>query len=412
MKKFLKIGIVSPYDMFRGGGVQIHIENLARELRLLGHTVKIISPRVNAHKTADVDHIPLGRCRKISWNKTETEVSLVLGGFRDPIKTVLEKEKFDILHFHEPWTPLLSLQLLAESDTVNVGTFHGVNTRTFFGKSMETILLPFAKPIVDSLDGVIAVSEAPKAFLKEFYEGYVHIIPNGINVDEFSPTKKPFKKYRDGKINIFFLGRMDKRKGLIYLLRAFRKLRKKRNDVRLLMAGKGTEYKSIQGYVKKYKIPDVELLGFVKEEDKPRWYATCDIYCSPAIYGESFGIVLLEAMSTGRPAIAASNPGYRSVLRKGMGGLLLVVPESSVDILDKLEILCNSPELRNMFGKWGIEEAKNYSWDKVAKSVENVYKESIREANIKKLAIKEKAKKRNRMRVWTGKMFKLLKLKK
>lgn len=370
----MKIGLVCPYNLFRGGGVQIHVENLASGLRDLGHTVKIIAPNVSDAPIDRDDVILLGKCTQISFNKTQTEVSVVLGRFSNPVKEMLKREKFDILHFHEPWNPLLSLQILAESNSVNIGTFHGANTETFVGKSLETLLLPFAKTIVDSLHGVIAVSPAPAGFLKEFYDGEIHIVPNGINPAEFNPQEnKPFEQYQDGKINILFLGRLDKRKGVIYLLKAFRKIRAKRSDVRLLVAGKGDEFEKLQKYIKKFEIPDVEMLGFVKESDKPRWYATCDIFCSPAMYGESFGIVLLEAMASGKPVVAASNPGYRSVLIEGKGGLLMVPPKNVSDLADKLDVLSRYEDLRMLFGKWGIEEVERYSWDKVAQQVQDVY---------------------------------------
>lgn len=402
----MKIAQVCPYNFFRGGGAQSHIEFLSRELRKLGHEVKIIAPKIGKADPNRDDIILIGSSTNISFNKTEVEITLALSRFRDPIKELLEKERFDIIHFHEAWTPLLGVQILSESNAVNIGTFHGVAPNTLFGRSLEALFLPYASTVVKALDGVICVSEAAAQYHREFYSGHLYIVPNGIDLKQFSLKAKPFSKYRDGKINILFLGRLDKRKGIMYLMKAFRRIRKKRDDIRLLVAGKGDEFNDVVKYVKKHDIKDVEMLGYIDEKDKARWYATCDIYCSPALYGESFGIVLLEAMALGKPVIGAANSGYKTVL-KGRGSLLLVRPKSIDDLVEKISVLADDPDLRKVFGQWGLNEVKQYSWDKIAKQVDVVYQDVIKKCEVEKKNEKQKKKKRGTLSKWISKLTSL-----
>jgi phosphatidylinositol alpha-mannosyltransferase len=383
----VKIAQICPYNFFRPGGVQFHIDNLARELRLQGHEVKIIAPKVRGIKNTREDVILLGRSAELSINRTQIEMSIVTGQeSKDAISNLLKEENFDILHFHEPWAPALSMQILSLSEATNVATFHAASPKTVVARSIETLFLPIAKYVVNTLDGLIAVSSVPTEFIREFYKRKIHIVPNGIDLEIFNPRNKPFKKYQDGKVNIFFVGRLDKRKGVKYLVKAFRRLKGRFENVRLIIGGKGDELKKIKKYIKKFDLRDVEILGFVEEEDKPRYFTTCDIFCSPALYGESFGIVLVEAMASGKPVVACSNPGYKTVL-SGRGSLLLCEPKDTEELAQKLEILCKDRELRRFMGEWGLKEAQKYSWPRICKQVLAVYK-SVKETKRKKDRIK------------------------
>lgn len=379
----MKIAQICPYNIYRSGGVQEHILNLSKHLRTKGHEVKIIAPIAKGVKNTQDDVIPLGRCVTYFLSSTQTDMSIIIGGMKNPIRKVLEKEKFDILHFQEPWIPVMAMQILSEADVASVGTIHGTSADTLTGKSIEMIFRPVASYAVNSLDEVISVSESPLTYVRKFYDGPVHIIGNGIDLNIFKPDNKPFEKYKDGKKNILFIGRLDKRKGVIYLIKAFRRLKDKLGDVRLIIGGKGEQLDRIKKYVKKHKVPDVEILGFVKEEEKPRLYASCDIFCSPAVYGESFGIVLIEAMATGKPVIAGDNPGYRSVL-KNKGSLFLIDPKDTGVFVEKLEALCLDKDLRDMMRRWGIEEVRKYSWEVITDRIVEVYKKALKKKKKKK----------------------------
>lgn len=372
----MKIAQICPYDIFRSGGVQSHIESLSKELCRRGHEVKIIAPGVDGVKNTRDDVILLGSSIKLSMNKTQGELSVVAGKTKDMVEEVLVRENFDILHFHEPAIPVLPMQVLIESNSINIATFHAAFPKTFVGKSIEFISIPIFTSILKMLDGVIAVSEVPAKRIIKVYDGNIHIIPNGIDVDVFKNENQPFKKYLDGKVNILFLGRLDKRKGVIYLLRAFKKLKKGFSNVRLIIGGKGDEFKRVTTYVKRHNLSDVDILGFVNEQDKPGLYSSCDIFCSPALYGESLGIVLLEAMASAKSVVAYSNPGYKTVL-KGSGSLFLVKPKDVNGLREKLEILCNDKKLRDFMGKWGEDESRRYSWKRVCGRILGVYEEAV-----------------------------------
>lgn len=372
----MKIAQVCPYNILRPGGVQIHVENLVKQLRAKGHEVKIIAPGTRK-KISRRGYIFLGKCTEVTFNKTQFEISISIGKIRDPIKEVLKKENFDILHFHEPWVPALPLQLLYENKKASVATFHAATTNTLLSQSIETIMKPLAKTIVNSCDEIIAVSKAPAKYLKTFYKRKINIVPNGINLSRFRKKYNPIKEYDDGKINILFLGRLDERKGVIYLVKAFNMLVKKNDNVRLLIAGDGDEACKIKSYVKKRKIRNVEMLGFIEEKDKVRLYNTCDIFCSPALYGESFGMVLLEAMACGKPVVAYANEGYKCVL-KGKGALLLSEPKDIAGLRNKLDLLCRDEKFRFEMGEWGLSEVKQYSWDNICDQVLTVYNKAIK----------------------------------
>ena len=206
------------------------------------------------------------------------------------------------------------------------------------------------------------------------YKGPKTVIPNGIDLEEFKSNGPKIKKFLDRKINILFLGRIEERKGLIYLLKAFKILTKKFSNLRLIVVGEGPLKTDLEKWVEKNKLKNVVFEGQISEEKAPSYYRTCDIYCSPAIYGESFGIVLIEAMACSKPVVAFANEGYKEVLKKGRGKRFLVKPRDSKTLAKKLEILIKNKKLRKEMGKWGQREAKKYSWPKITSQVLDFYR--------------------------------------
>lgn len=370
----MKIAIVSPYDIFRMGGVQVHIWNQYKYLKAHGYVVKIFAPRIEesanlAKKEPDV--IFLGQAMKISSFSTGVEVGY--GAKPEEISAILEKEAFDIIHFHEPWMPFLSPQIINLSRSINIGTYHATLPDTFAGKALEAIAVPYARLVALTLDAVIAVSDSPARYIREVVKRNPIIIPNGVEIERFGTNVKPVLKKKKGELIILFTGRLDKRKGVEYLIKAFANLVKENNNLKLVIAGTGDELTSTTNLVKKLKIDDkVQFLGYFPEEDKPGIYASCDIYCSPALYGESFGLVLLEAMASGKPVVATSIAGYKAVV-KNKGALLLVQPKNVEELTDKLELLVKNADIREEMGRWGKEEAKKFSWENVFKDVTALY---------------------------------------
>ena len=373
----MKIAQVCPYDYYRGGGVQSHIYYLSSELRKRGHTVKIFAPKIGKQTSSDKDVYLIGKGANVTLSKTEIELTLLNQDHRFELKEILDKEDFDIIHYHDPAMPIFSMQFITQTKVPSVATFHASPTGFMGWFGIDDIIRQYKKIIVSSVDQLIAVSEVAKKNIGCSKSREVNIVPNGIDLELFNPKVKPYKKYKDGKINIFFMGRLDKRKGVKYLIKAYEDIKKKYKDTRLIIGGKGSELKKLKSYVNKKNIQDVEFLGYVEEKAKARYYSSCDIYVSPAISGESFGIVLLEALACGKPAIGGDNPGYRCVLSGGLQ-FLLVDPKDKKKLLSLLDLLISDESMRNYMGELGLKKAKTFAWPKVASQVEDVYKKTLK----------------------------------
>jgi len=179
------------------------------------------------------------------------------------------------------------------------------------------------------------------------------------------------------KVPVLFVGRLEPRKGAAILLRAFAELRQHHPNVRLLIAGDGPERQRLERDAAEAGIPDVVFLGRIDEADLPRLYATCDVFCAPSIYAEGFGIVLAEAMASGKPVVAAANEGYQTVLH-GEAASFLTRPGEVSDLRSKLETLVTQPELRSRLGEWGKREAARYDSSQLAPAFVAIYEQAIR----------------------------------
>ena len=205
----MKIAMVSPYDFTWPGGVTIHVSQLARELGRSGHEVQVLAPHSPSRECQDGDLlVPLGRSVPLPSNGSIARVSLSWWLARK-IRALLEREKYDVIHLHEPMAPILPLTVLEYSNTVNVGTFHASRNRQHLYKMSR----PVIKRWRSRLHGSIAVSPAAMRYVSRTFPGDYEIIPNGIDVDHFSQRAVPWPQYQDGKTNIIFVGRLEKRKG-------------------------------------------------------------------------------------------------------------------------------------------------------------------------------------------------------
>jgi phosphatidylinositol alpha-mannosyltransferase len=284
------------------------------------------------------------------------------------IKKVLEKENFDVLHFHNFIAPS-AIQVLEKSKTLNIITVHA-NIEA--SPVMEQMVKALNGTINDHVSGIIGVASLTLDLLEKF-RGVKKVIPNGIDLEEFNPSIKKIDKFKKDKINILFLGRIEERKGLIYLLKAYKILQEKHDNLRLIIVGDGPLKEECQEYAKENNLKEVHWEGTQVGEIVPRYFRTCDIYCSPAPFGESFGIVLLEAMACGKPVTGFSNIGYKELLRGTKGEEFLAEPKNEEELASKIEKLVIDEKLRKEMGEWGIEESKKYSWEKVADEVLNFY---------------------------------------
>lgn len=367
----------NPYEWY--GGTRSHVLSLADHLRRRGHKVRILAPRGRTSEEGEPDLIRLGRTRTIRWNGTQIDLALALGRDYREMREVLRRERFDLLHFHTVWNPFLLPQiLLAAGPAARVATFHDAGLRGAW-EPLGHLLMASAAWLLGHwfLDAMIGVSPVTCSYLTRFYRGPVWRIPNGIETARFAPgSVEPLPQYRDGRLNILFLGRLEARKGVRILLEAYARLQGRHPELRLLLAGEGYQRAEIEAWLACRPWAHVHLLGRVDDEERRRLFATCDIFCSPAPYGESFGIVLLEAMASGKPAVGAANAGYRSVLT-GPGQRLLVEPGSVAALEARLAELIEDPDLRRRLGAWGLTEAQQYDWGRLVGSVEEVYRRAL-----------------------------------
>ena len=354
----------------------MHIQQLSREFCRMGHQVKIIAPSSKPlHEMESDNLIIIGKPIPVPIAGSIARITLSF--HRAPqVQEVLEQECFDIVHLHEPLFPALPLTVLRYSKAVNVGTFHAYFRRARGYRPLR----PLLKHWFRLLHGKIAVSAPAATSIGRYFPGYYNIIPNGIDPDHFNARAEPMQRYMDGKLNILFVGRMESRKGLPYLLSAYARIKWEYPDIRLIVVGPGKLDAASERILGERALKDVELVGGVNYSDLPRYYRTADIYCSPATGRESFGIVLLEAMAAGAPVVASDIPGYASVVEHGKNGLL-TKPKDDQDLAAALVQLINHPEQRKAMAERARLYIEAFSWPRVSARVLNYYERLLSERN-------------------------------
>ena len=296
----LKIGLASAYDFASRGGVQTHIRELGQQLRAWGHDVRIVAPCSDTSKVSDEGFIPMGKPFPLPSRGSVGRISVSVW-LRGKIKEMLDEQQFDVIHMHEPFSSYVCVGMLSQSNAVNIATFHAYPGSRVYDVGGARI----AQPYFEKLHGRIAVSQPAKEYISSHFESDYEIIPNGVRIDQYQQGVEPFSHLQDGMINLLFLGRADKRKGLKYLLLAYSKLKWDWPNLRLIVLGPGNPDAECQRIMGERSLRDVMFVGAVSDEDKFRYLKTADIYCSPATGGESFGMVLVEAMAAGLPIVAS-----------------------------------------------------------------------------------------------------------
>ena len=364
-RRTVKVGIVCPYTWAVPGGVQQHIRDLAEALIGLGHEVSVISP-------ADDDTplpayvVPAGRAVPVPYNGSVARLAfgfLTAGRVRRWVK----EGGFDVLHVHEPAAPSLSLLACWVADGPIVATVHTATPRS----RIMHAAYPALQTALEKITGRIAVSEAARTTLVEHMGGDAVLIPNGVTVSRYEKaTPLPGWPGEGGALG--FLGRMDEpRKGLDVLLRAFAELGAQRPGLRLLIAGPG-DSGDVLDKVPAPLRPRVVLLGQVSEEDKARVYHSVDVFCAPNTGGESFGIVLAEAMAAGAPIVASDLDAFRMVLRGGRAGELFETGNPAA-LAAAAGRLLDDPQRRATLAEAASEAVRAYDWPVVARDVVRVY---------------------------------------
>jgi phosphatidylinositol alpha-mannosyltransferase len=371
----MKIALVSPYDFSHPGGVGRHITALFNNFTSTGHQVKVIAPSSKAVNEFGEHFIRIGRPFPIPASDSIIRVPVSLH-LAPAIKKVMEEEKFDVVHLHEPFMPMLCSATLRFSNTVNVGTFHAAEGKPGYG---------FGRPVTSwilerrarKLHGHIAVSKPAMNYASHFVPGDYEIIPNGVDLKHFRLDVPLINDFTDGKLNIVFMGRLEFRKGINYLLKAFLQIKSEMPNTRLIICGPGTRLRQrYETWVKDVRLQDVVFTGMVDYAAQPSYYRSADVFCAPATSRESFGLILLEAMATGRPIVATNIEGFASVVTNGQEGLL-VPPMTDRPLAEALLKLLKDKQLRTQMGQKGLVTAQKYSWEGVAARVLDYYGKTI-----------------------------------
>ncbi len=362
----MKIGLVTPYIYPLPGGVTEHVHYLYENLRLRGHDVRIISASHGFQRSTEGDVIRLGKGFSVPTNGSVGTITFS-PRYVSQVQRMLDEERFDLLHFHEPFVPFLSPVVLRQSQSVNIATFHAYAGFSPAYEIGSRLLRGYAK----RLHGRIAVSAAARHFIDRFFPGDYKVIPNGVDVARFQRAV-PLARWQDGRQNILFVGRHEPRKGLLDLLKAYRLMRKAGCQCRLLIVGSGPQEREARRYVMTRRLQDVEFLGRVSDAEKAQLYRTADVFVSPATGRESFGIVLLEAMAAGTPVVCSDIHGYKGVVRRNEQGLL-VPPRDPKALAAATLRLLGDPELRARMGASGRARAEEFSWERVTEKVDDYY---------------------------------------
>lgn len=364
----MKVALVSPYDFAYPGGVVAHITHLANRLERAGFQVRILAPSSRPPSALQRDElIRLGRPVPIPSGGSVARISLSIWLARR-IRRLLEEEAFDLIHLHEPLAPFIPLCVLHYSNAVNVGTFHAFHGSGRLYWLTHRVLDRWAR----RLHGRIAVSPAARDFVRRYFPGEYRVIPNGIETEHFARPRPPVPELVDGRPTILFVGRLERRKGLRYLVGAYARLKREMPGLRLVVVGPGSLDAEVLRLMAERNVEDVHLVGQVPYEDLPRYYQSADVFCSPAIGGESFGIVLLEAMAAGCPVVATNIPGYAFVTRNGKDGLL-VPPRDEAALAEALRTVLTDRTLRRTLSLRGRLRAQAMDWDRVAEQVMAYY---------------------------------------
>lgn len=370
----MKIAQVSPYDFAHPGGVQRHIASLSRELLSRGHDVSILAPCTRNEPAVDIGDVDLrtfGRSVPIPSAGSVARISFsVWHEWR--LKTMLDNEKFDIVHIHEPLMPMFALTASRFSPSPTIGTFHAYNEGR--GKGYM-----FWKKVLNRgairLNGRIAVSQPAKDFANRYFEGDYRVIPNGLDVDKFSaPAPRPTVLKADA-MNLVFVGRVNEpRKGLRYALGAYSLLKWEYPDLRLIVVGAGVPDRESYRLMGERSLDDVVFVGPVSDTELPGYYQNADIFLAPNTGKESFGFIIIEAMSASTPIIASDIPGFASVMTDGREGLL-VPPKDEAAMAQAIKKLIENPGLRTQFAVDGRATVNQYRWSRVADRVLAYYAE-------------------------------------
>lgn len=370
----MRIGIACGYSWDVPGGVQFHIRDLAQELMSRGHHVSVIAPSENTDGLADFVH-PVGAAIPIRYNGSVARLSFGPKVNRE-VKKWLDEQDLDVLHVHEPFTPSVSMLALMNADIPVVSTFHTAMDRS----RMLSIASPILVPMLDKIQARIAVSQEARRTVVQHLGGDAWVIPNGVFVESMRLAERDPRFTGSAEHpTLSFLGRLDEpRKGLPVVARAFAQIRAAYPGVRLLVAGKGDVDAARAMFGADAEA--VEFLGPISDEDKALLLGSTDIYLAPNTGGESFGIILVEAMSAGASIVASDIPAFRAVLGDGEFGEHFRNDDAE-DLARTVITTLGDDVARKARAQLASQEAWRYDWSTVASHIMSVYETAIATAH-------------------------------
>jgi phosphatidylinositol alpha-mannosyltransferase len=371
-----KIGLVLDGGLEKPDGVQQYILALGGWYISQGYEVKYLV----AGKIAEGITGAVSLSRNIKVNSNGNRLTIPLPASRSRLKKYLKDESFDVLHVQTPYSPMMGEKLifLSNKRTAIIGTFHIVPNSWFLSVG-DWFLGLWCQLSLNHFDKMLSVSSAAQKIAKRDFRIESDILPNVVDYNRYHDAK-PFSRYQNDKLNILFFGRLVPRKGCMLLLQAIVLLRSRGNvipDFRVIVCGSGPLSDSLKSFAKNNDLEElVEFTGFVSEEDKPRFYASADISVFPSNGGESFGIVLLEAMSSGYATVlAGNNVGYASVMEPKTE--LLFNPRDVKELCKKIEFYLNNDKERKEMGSWGEVYAANFDTAVIGSRLLNIYNEAL-----------------------------------
>lgn len=371
----MKIAFVLDDSLDKADGVQQYILTLGRWMSGDGHQVHYL---VGETKRTDIPRVH-SLSRNLQAHFNQNRMSTPLPASRAKIKTLLEKEDFDVIHVQMPYSPFLAGRIIkaAPARAAVVGTFH-VIPYSLVERIATRALRVALRRSIQRFDAIYSVSKPAQRFAKKAFKVKSVIIPNVVALSHFQSGKKP-RRYHDDKLNIVFLGRLVERKGCLHLLKALQYLndRNELQRVRVLICGKGPLQADLERFARNHRLKHhVKFLGFVDEDDKPGYLATADIAVFPSTGGESFGIVLIEAMAAGaKVVLAGNNIGYAAVMAGHKDQL--VNPVDTKAFAKTLKHFMDNYRARRHASLWQAEHVAQYDVRRVGQQLADSYQSAI-----------------------------------
>lgn len=354
----MRIALVCPYAWDRHGGVQTHVRDLSRALARRGHEVRVLAPatqRLPSDPSVDV----VGRAFAFPANGSMAPIAPGPDAFV-ATRRRLRSMRPDVIHLHEPLIPSSSLYAVTGKLAPCIGTFHASARRS----ALYRVFAPLLRPVADRLTLRTAVSEQALAFVSRYFPGEYEMTPNGVDADRFRTARRV---ELDGRKKILFAGRLEPRKGVEVLIRAVARLQ--RSDVTLIVAGDGPREPEARALVARTGIR-AEFLGALPDDDFAGLFRSVDLFCHPATGGESFGIVLLEAMAAGTPVICSDLAGFRAAA----GDAAVYFPAADDDALAlALARMLDDPEQARVMRNLGAARSTAADWDSLVDDVIGLY---------------------------------------